>query len=356
MSEKITIKSIFRAYDVNFVDDFACALKSEIDSGGFVILDKIIYELYQSKMKDIIPDSRFVVIEANEYNKTIDKCKEIIEILVDNGFRRNQRLIALGGGIIQDITAFTASIIYRGVDWIFFPTTLLAQGDSCIGSKTSINLGNKKNVIGNFYPPVTIYIDTAFIETLTVDDVKSGIGEMLHFYLYSNSPFFEKIINEYTTVLHNRKLLIDYIQESLQIKRSVIEVDEFDRGERNKFNYGHTFGHAIESVTDYKIKHGQAVTVGMDMANYISFKLGIMSEQTFLNLHSLIKINFPVRDWANFDADQYLKMLSKDKKNIGDNIGCILAKEPGQLIKKQIPKDSYLNDLILTYFSEIVNT
>src|SRR5271157_5866279 len=142
-----------------------------------------------------------------------------------------------------DITAFVASILYRGLEWSFFPTTLLAQGDSCIGSKTSINLGDKKNLIGNFYPPSSIYIDTAFLESLETDDIKSGIGEMLHFYYYANSSYIDKLIGNYIHAISNRSTLIEYIRESLSIKKSVIEIDEFDKGERNKFNYGHTFGH-----------------------------------------------------------------------------------------------------------------
>jgi 3-dehydroquinate synthase len=257
----------------------------------------------------------------------------------------------MGGGIIQDVTAFSASIIYRGVDWAFFPTTLLAQTDSCIGSKTSINLGDKKNLVGNFYPPADVFIDTAFLSSLTIDDIKSGIGEILHYYIYAANPLIDELIRDYGLVIKDRNLLARYIRESLKIKKSVIEGDEFDRGERNKFNYGHTFGHALESVTDYAIKHGHAVTVGMDMANFVSVKMGFMPPETFRNLHEKLSVNLPGYDWKRINFDRYFDALSKDKKNIGSSVGCILARDMGMLFKQQLPLDDGFKQMIRDYFS-----
>jgi len=351
----ITIKSTFREYSVEFIEDFTIPLKKEVSSGGLPIIDKGVFKIYEKQLRNAIGNN-YILIEANEQNKTLDKCKELIEVLVKKGVRRNQKLIAVGGGVIQDIVGFTASILYRGVEWIFFPTTLLAQADSCVGSKTSINASGAKNLLGTFYPPAHIYIDTEFLETLSTDEIKSGIGEMMHFYLYANSPYFEKLIQNYESAFKNRKLFSDYIRESLSIKKSVAEVDEFDRGERNKFNYGHTFGHALESVTDYKINHGQGVTVGMDLANFLSWKLGFMEEKTFQGLHSRLTINFPAYKLESIDLETYIKALSKDKKNIGANIGCILAEAPGKLVKKQIPADDNLKKLLKEYFSTIFKT
>ena len=350
MSDMIII-SKFKEYSVDFVDDFTVPLEREADDGAFIILDRNVFDLYRERLAGVVKDERYLIIEANEVNKTLEKCKEIIEALVEKKVRRNQKLIAVGGGVIQDITAFVASILYRGIEWSFFPTTLLSQGDSCIGSKTSINLGDKKNLIGNFYPPSGIYIDATFLDSLATDDIKSGIGEMLHFYLYANSPFIDKLIGNYARVISNRAALMEYIRESLSIKKSVIEVDEFDKGERNKFNYGHTFGHALESVTDYAIKHGQAVTVGMDLANYVSMKFGFMSPVMFHNLHAKLLINFPEFNWKKINLDRYFALLLKDKKNIGSSVGCILAKEPGILLKQQLPMDDHFRGMIHAYFS-----
>jgi 3-dehydroquinate synthase len=354
MSDSLCIKSLFRNYDVHFIGDFTLPLQGLVDQHVFFVIDSIIWEIYKENLKDVISDGRILIVEANENNKSLDKCREIIETLVDMQVRRNEKLVAVGGGIIQDVTAFSASIIYRGIEWAFFPTTLLAQADSCIGSKTSINLGGKKNLIGNFYPPSRVFIDTTFLESLSVDDIKSGIGEILHYYLYAASLLFDELITDYAMIIRQRNLLGKHIRESLKIKKSVIENDEFDRGERNKFNYGHTFGHAIESVTDYTIKHGQAVTAGMDLANYVSMKLGLMSLDIFQDIHSKLSSNFPDYDWDKINLDRYLALLSKDKKNIGDKVGCILSEGHGMLIKQQLSLDNHFKEMIGTYFAEEV--
>lgn len=353
MSDMV-ICSKFKEYGVNFVDDFTVPLKREIDDGAFIILDNNVFDLYRARLDGVLKNERYLIVEANETNKTLGRCKEIIETLVEKKVRRNQKLVAVGGGVVQDITAFVASILYRGIEWAFFPTTLLAQGDSCIGSKTSINLGDKKNLIGNFYPPSSIYIDTAFLASLETDDIKSGIGEMLHFYFYANSPYIDKMIGNYAQAISNRSVLVEYIRESLSIKKSVIEVDEFDKGERNKFNYGHTFGHAIETITDYGIKHGQAVTMGMDIANYLSVRMGLMDQPLFDVLHAKLVVNFPCYDFNQCNMEAYFDALAKDKKNIGSNLGCILSEGPGRLVRQQVPFDDILKDMIRTYFSSQV--
>ncbi len=357
MSDTMLIRSLFRDYNVHFIGDFTGAIKPLAEKNAFFIVDALVWEIYGERIKGVIPDSRYFIVEANEKNKALDKCGEIIEILVDRQVRRNEQLVAIGGGIIQDVTAFSASIIYRGIEWSFFPTTLLAQADSCIGSKTSINLGNKKNLIGNFYPPTEIYIDTAFLATLPEADILSGIGEMLHYYYYAASPFFEKIISKRPQLLSERRLLRDYIRESLQIKKGVIEIDEFDKGERNKFNYGHTFGHALETITDYGIKHGQAVTVGMDIANYLSVRMRLMGQALFDTLHAKLAVNFPGYNFSKCNMEAYFDALAKDKKNIGSNLGCILSEGPGRLVRQQVPFDDILKDMIKSYFvSQIYKT
>lgn len=350
MSDSLRIKSLFRNYKVNFIGDFIQPLQELVAQHAFFIIDSVVWELYKEKLKGLIPEKLFLIVEANEKNKSLDKCREIIETLVERKVRRNEKIVAIGGGVIQDISAFSASIIYRGIEWSFFPTTLLAQADSCIGSKTSINLGDKKNLIGNFYPPSDVFIDISFLESLSTNDIQSGIGEIMHYYIYSASPLFDELIRDYAVIIRGRKLLSKHIKESLKIKKSVIENDEFDRGERNKFNYGHTFGHAIESVTDFAINHGQAVTVGMDLANYISMKTGLMGPDIFHNIHTKLSINFPEFDWNGIDIDRYLDMLSKDKKNIGSNVGCILAENTGILIKQQLHRDDHFRELIHAYF------
>jgi 3-dehydroquinate synthase len=291
---------------------------------SFLVIDANIYRLYPIFSEVFSSDNTFVVT-ASEETKTLKTCTGLVELLVNKGFKRNHRLIAVGGGVIQDITAFSASILYRGVDWVFLPTTLLAQADSCIGSKTSINFEGTKNLLGTFHPPREIYCCTEFLQSLSVDDIKSGIGEMLHYYLIDNTPLTIDLNNSYNDIIDTRGPALEkFILESLRIKRDMIQKDEFDKDQRRVFNYGHTFGHAIESITKYKISHGIAVTLGMDLANYISMSLGLIDRKTYDSLHKLLEKNLPTYKLPKDKLPSYLNLLSKDKKNIDNSLVCIL--------------------------------
>ena len=158
------VKSIVHDYEIKFIEKSAIVLAKEIKNGDVILMDRKIKDLYPAITNTIPKTNLLIEIQAHEKQKSYKGLIPIINKLIESGFRKNHRLIGIGGGITQDITAFTSSIIYRGVSWIFFPTTLLAQGDSCIGSKTSINFGEYKNQLGGFYPPDTIYIDSNFID------------------------------------------------------------------------------------------------------------------------------------------------------------------------------------------------
>lgn len=352
MSEQITIHSRLRDYRVEFVGNIFPILAKELDSASCLMVDKAVYELFAKEMQDILKAHSHLVVEATEPHKSYDYCGEIICQLLDMNVRKNAKIIAVGGGIIQDIAAFCSSIMFRGIEWAFVPTTLLAQADSCIGGKTSINFGAVKNKLGNFYPPSVIYVDTGFLNTLSVEDIKSGIGEILHFYYYADSPLTSQLYDNYLALLDNRSQLKPHILESLRIKKSVIEVDEFDRAERNKFNYGHTFGHALESVTNYAIKHGEAVTIGMDIANMLSTAMGLMEERTYKSIRSKLEMNFPEYRLSGIDVTSYLGFLAKDKKNVDEQLTCILSEGAGKLVKTKIPMDARFKERIASYFSQ----
>lgn len=350
MSEQIIIQSKLKNYSLEFVNDVFPLLEKMVYDGSFVIIDSSVYELFHEKFKSFLRNDFYLLIQATEFHKSYDYCGKVINELINKKIRKNCKLVAIGGGIIQDISAFVASILFRGLDWSFIPTTLLAQADSCIGGKTSINFGEVKNTIGNFNPPTKIYIDLVFLNSLQVDDIKSGIGEILHFYFYNNSHMLDRLVDNYNDLLRNRAFLKEHIMESLRIKKSVIEVDEFDKDERNKFNYGHTFGHALESVTHYSVKHGQAVTIGMDIANLLSVKLGLLDEATYNIIHKKLKINFPDYDLTTINVEKYVSFLSRDKKNTDDQLVCILSEGKGKLVKKKIIADREIKDFLASYF------
>jgi 3-dehydroquinate synthase len=299
----------------------------------------------------LVPEERLLLVDATEEQKTLERCYGLIEEdLAARNIRRNQTLIAVGGGILQDITAFIATILFRGVRWLFCPTTLLAQADSCVGSKSSLNLGKYKNLLGTFNPPAVIWIDGAFLETLPVEALKSGIGEILHFYLVAGHDGARALMDEYEALLASPRRLLGHVRQSLLIKKRTVEVDEFDQGERNLFNYGHTFGHAIESLTNYAVSHGQAVTLGMDVANFLSVRYGYLSPEAYEAMRCLLDKNLPPVTIRKGQLDEYLAILGKDKKNTDSQLTCILTAGPGAMKKVRVPLDGMLKASLAEYF------
>ena len=352
MSDRFIVKSRLRDYEVEFVDDFVAAINRQRRDDAFLISDERINELYPEMVKKPFADDCIIALQASEDSKTMMGCEGLIKELVKKNIRKNSVIFALGGGVIEDIAGFISTILFRGIDWVFCPTTLLAQVDSCIGSKSSINLGGYKNLVGSFYPPSLVIIDVKFLKTLPIEELKSGIGEILHFYLIAGKEkLAQKLMEDYERLLSFPQTLKDYILPSLKIKKSIVEIDELDKDQRNLFNYGHTFGHAIEAVTSYGINHGQAVTMGMDVANYLSLRLGHIDEKTFKYMHGILEKNMPsFKVWEQNSAE-YFKALSKDKKNLGNNLGCILTRGPGSMFKIQLPFDGKLKSDIISYFN-----
>lgn len=344
------VKSIIYDYEVKFIDNVKKVLKQEIREGDFIIIDNKVKALYENTFSEILKRYSFIGIDATEKQKSYQEITPIIQYLIENGFRKNHRLIAVGGGITQDITAFISSIMYRGIGWLFFPTTLLSQGDSCIGSKTSINFGNYKNQVGGFYPPNKIFIYPQFIDTLTEAEIRSGIGEMLHYFIVAGKKDFEMFREKYKAAFTDKEILAEIISRSLEIKKSYIEIDEFDRNERQVFNYGHSFGHAIESLTNFRVPHGIAVSYGMDMANFISAKMGFIPYEIRDEIREVTEDIWEGFYIDDIDLETFKTALSKDKKNVGKKLGLILNKGYGNIFKNIMEPDESFNKLLEEYF------
>lgn len=313
---------------------------------AFYVIDKKVYELYQSLFCDI-PEWRLCVLEALEENKVIETALGICERITELSAKRNALLISVGGGIIQDITGFVANVIYRGIRWIFVPTTLLAACDSCIGGKTSLNYKRFKNLLGTFYPPDSIHIFSQMFQTLTERDYKSGLGEVIKFNIMAGRNGLDNIEKNLSRLLSRDPESIDlFVESSLLYKRNFIEDDEFDRGERIKLNFAHTFGHAIEVVTDYLIPHGTAVAIGMIMADYISQNRGYLSPDIVRRgeavLLQVIDIDAALlaRPFA-----EYLKAIRKDKKQEGESLTAVLITSYGDKGELTVKHDITENEL-----------
>ena len=349
----LSIKSSIRNYEVFFSKSIFEPLKHELKSDDIIIMDKNVYAYLNEDIQPLITTNNHILIDATENQKSYTALTPIIEELIESGFRKNNRLIAIGGGITQDITAFIASILYRGVEWIFFPTTLLAQADSCIGGKTSINIGDYKNQLGNFYPPQKIFIIPEFVKTLPELDFKSGMGEMLHFYLVSGENDFNFYRASYENAFANDKVLLKLIRRNLEIKKGFIERDEFDRGERLLLNYGHSFGHAIESMTDYSVPHGIAVSYGMDIANFVSVKMGFLKENVYNDIHRQLEKIWEGTSLGEIDVAKYETALLRDKKNIGGRYQLILSRGIGQMFMHGIEPNESFTRWLKEYFRDI---
>ena len=250
-------------------------------------------------------------------------------------------MVTFGGGVLQDISGFIASTIYRGVKWIFFPTTLLAQADSCIGSKTSINFEKSKNLIGTFYPPDKIYIDTNFLNTLKNDYFYSGVGEIIKFHLmadYKRYQLLKKFLA--SPNLKKSNILKKIIKSTLLIKKSYFEGDELDLGRRNLLNYGHTLGHALESASNFKIPHGQAVIIGMGFANLLSLKRVIMKKGKYNEFEKILEKYYPRFDISKIRVRDIIYYLKRDKKRVGKDLTMILSEDIGKQYKYDDIKES----------------
>lgn len=347
--DDLVIRSHRGAYAVRFGPAFA-GLESGLADKEHLIIDALVADFYCKALRKALAGHSVLRIVANENNKSLERLPDYVRHLLDHGVRRDHVLVAVGGGIIQDITAFIAATLLRGIRWRFYPTTLLAQADSCIGSKSSINVGPYKNQVGTFTPPNEILISTDVLDSLDERELRSGTGEMIKVHIISGWEDTRAIASDYARILRDKVVMMHYIRRSLEIKKTKVEVDEFDRSERLVMNYGHSFGHAIESASDYAVPHGIGVTIGMDMANYISLRLGLLAKTAFDEIHSLLSVNFSGFEKMSIPEERFFTALTRDKKNTGRSLSLILLRGPGEVFRESLPDDEQFRELCRDYF------
>jgi 3-dehydroquinate synthase len=348
----LIIKSYLGEYQLSICDD-PFSILNGYENNVFFIIDKNISEIYKNQLTQIFQSKPYIIIEANELNKDLNHIPKFIEAMVEKNVKRDHRLIAVGGGIIQDITCFLALVLFRGMKWDFFPTTLLAQSDSCIGSKSSINSSEVKNLVGGFYPPSHIYLSLSWLKTLNVIDIKSGIGEMFKVHMIEGFSSFDELSKSYDSFFNLGSELKSAIFNSLLIKKKFIELDEFDKGPRNVMNYGHSFGHAIESATHFALPHGIAVSMGMDMANYYSYKSGMLSKEIFQICHTYLYKNYSEFTDLDVPIESFFSALSKDKKNTSSALGLILPSTSSPIKKVMVEATEDFKKICIEYFKNI---
>lgn len=350
------VKSCLRNYEVNIEKDFGFVQSLKDEKNAFFIIDKVLYDLYKDRVFNDFDTNDVYIFEALETNKTIDKALEICEKITSRTAKKNLHIISFGGGIVQDVTGFVASIIYRGVRWTFVPTTLLSACDSCIGGKTSLNYKHFKNLLGTFYPPERIFICSEFFRTLTEKDYESGLGEVVKFNIMAGTAGINKIDDQISLLLERDKATIDeFMDKSLNFKKAYIEVDEFDRGVRIHLNFAHTFGHAYETISDYAIPHGTAVALGMLVANRISLNRNILKEDYVRSIEGIIqKIVHIDSSYLRVSISDYIKAIKKDKKQVDKNLTAVLLSDGFEL---NVCHDLNINEIeeAVKYVEELFN-
>ena len=314
-----------------------------------LVIDKNVPKKMVHKINSKIFKKKIIYyFDASEKNKDQKNVNIILDILLNNNFSRSDCLIAIGGGITGDISAFAASLFKRGLNFINIPTTLLSQVDSSIGGKTGINTKHGKNLIGSFYQPRMVISDTNFLNTLPQREIICGYAEILKHSIISNKNLYKYLDKNIEKILNLQSPFIEKsIFESCKIKKMIVEKDEMEIGLRKTLNFGHTFAHAFEATLKYskKLNHGEAVILGMNAALKFSFKEKFLNKS---NYNSIIKHlnnsrlpNKLSRYFAIKDIKKILAYMNNDKKNNSSMINLILLKKIGlTIINKQFSKNS----------------
>ncbi len=298
------------------------------------------YLLSKIKAKDL----SVVTIPDGEQYKTLKTIEDILEHCFTHKLNRSSVLIAFGGGVIGDMTGFAASIYQRGIDFIQIPTTLLSQVDASVGGKTGINNKFGKNLVGAFHQPIAVNIDPYFLTTLPKREFGAGVAEIIKMAVCFNKDFFEWIEANDLNDTDNIKIAI---AKSVETKAWVVSQDEKEKGLRAALNYGHTFGHVVENETNYNTYlHGEAVGIGMMMANEVSVKLGLMSVDEATRVRKILeKYEIPTT-YKIQDVEDFYEHFFLDKKSLDDKIKFILAVGIGDCkITDEVSKNDVINVL-----------
>ena len=287
----------------------------------YIITDDIVETLYLKVVQESLKEFTIqtVIVPHGEAAKSLDTYAEVCQKLLTMDIRRNELLLALGGGVVGDLTGFIAATLFRGLPYVNVPTTLLSQMDSSIGGKTGIDFAGRKNMIGCFKQPKVVLIDPKVLRTLPKQEWNNGMGELIKHAIIGNPTLFEMLL---------QKPEIDetMIFESLKVKQKVVEKDVYDTGERMLLNFGHTFGHVIE--LEMNLKHGEAVALGMLMMLRFGIDKGITEEVCYTRVMDILRLyELP---FMEVDYHRYLNEIFKDKKNLAGKLSLVLIKNIGE--------------------------
>lgn len=321
-------------YPICFEENFsnlAQAIREEglMDRKICIVTDSNVGPLYESAVEEALrkvsSDISVFTFEAGEKNKNLDTVSSLYQELIQNGLDRKSLLVALGGGVVGDLTGFGAATYLRGIDFIQIPTTLLAQVDSSVGGKTGVDFQQYKNMVGAFHQPRLVYMNLSTLTTLPAEQFACGMGEILKTGLICDGEFFRFVCREQESIKAlDMKLIAAMVRRCCEIKAGVVERDPKEQGERALLNLGHTVGHAVEKLKNFTLLHGQCVGVGLVAAAYLSMKRGLLNEQEYQEIcRGCADYDLPIHVDGLIPRD-VLAATKKDKKMEQGHIKFIL--------------------------------
>lgn len=343
MAERLTVHHNGKpVYDIVINNSFDL-LKEEMEKLDVsnkrlcIVTESTVGPIYASQIEEILKSVAKEVyvytFEAGEQNKNLDVVRKLYEFLILNHFDRSDMLVALGGGVVGDLTGYTAATYLRGIAFVQIPTSLLSQVDSSVGGKTGVDFDSYKNMVGAFHQPKLVYTNISTLKSLTRRQFISGFGEVVKAALIKDADFYKWLKENRTEILnYNEELLSNVVKVSCNIKRIVVENDFTEKGERALLNFGHTLGHAIEKNMNFSLLHGECVALGMVTAAYISLKKKNISQADYEDIVNTIKaFEMPVT-LAGFDTDVVVETTKSDKKMKAGVVSFVVLEKIGNAI------------------------
>ncbi len=323
-----------------------------------VVTDSHVASLYGDEIMEILhgicKNNLLFSFPAGEENKTLATVKDIYTFLIGEKFDRKDLLIALGGGVVGDITGFAAATYLRGIDFVQIPTSLLAQADSSIGGKTGVDFDGFKNMVGAFYMPRLVYMNVGVLKTLDDRQFFSGFAEIMKHGLIKDAVFYEWLLDHmYEICERDTDTLLEMVEKSCNIKKLVVEKDPTEKGERALLNFGHTIGHAIEKAKNFSLTHGECVALGAVAAAFISWKHELLSMEEYYEVRDMfVPFNLPI-SIEDIEPQEILRLTKSDKKMEGESIKFVLLKKVGKaLIDRTVTDEDILNAICEIHYVE----
>lgn len=335
-------KRVDSSYDISYSADYISELihdlkKNQLGKRFAIITDSKVKKLYGEDLAKNLKkngiDAELLSFPYGEKNKTLMETEKLLQNLSKLEFHRDDCIIALGGGVTGDLAGFVASIYLRGIPYIQIPTTLLSMVDSSVGGKTGVDSDWGKNLIGTFYQPKKVYIDTNFLKTLSKKQLSNGIVEVIKYGIIKAPSILKILFKKHEQVMAlNPKILEKIIMQCIKIKAEIVSRDEKEKGQRKILNYGHTVGHAIEKISKFSIQHGEAIGLGMSIINSIAADKKILAKKNQIYVKNILKMyNLPTKFPNPVDANRLINIMKQDKKTENGKIHFVVPRQFGKV-------------------------